>query len=320
MLNAFLFDQRRGEPVEDWVELAAGLGDNQLLWVDLEEPGEEELRTVAETFSVVEPDRISTDVPGPRVAHRDGQISLTVAAVDDEAEGGPAAFPVRCVVGLNWVVTHREREVPVFREFREQATGASELGVLDGASFLAALLDWAISSYLRAFEAVEEHLEEFDVSVLSSPVQDGEKRIGDLVGVRRRIGALRRSLAPQRELFTALSHAELDPISTTESAERFAQLAGRVDVALGAARDAKDSVVGSFDVLIARSEHRTNEIMKVLTLASVLLLPGALIAGVMGMNFKVGLFSHAVYFWVVVAVIVGLGAVTTAAARARRWI
>ena len=58
------------------------------------------------------------------------------------------------------------------------------------------------------------------------------------------------------------------------------------------ARDAREAIVGSFDVLIARGGHRTNEIMKVLTLTSVILLPGALIAGVMGMNFKVGLFDE----------------------------
>ena len=39
------------------------------------------------------------------------------------------------------------------------------------------------------------------------------------------------------------------------------------------ARDAREAIVGSFDVLIARGGHRTNEIMKVLTLASVILLP-----------------------------------------------
>lgn len=37
-------------------------------------------------------------------------------------------------------------------------------------------------------------------------------------------------------------------------------------------------MVGSFDVLIARGGHQTNETMKVLTLVSVVLLPGALIA------------------------------------------
>ena len=38
------------------------------------------------------------------------------------------------------------------------------------------------------------------------------------------------------------------------------------------ARDARDAIVGSFDVLIARTGHRTNDIMKVLTLTSVILL------------------------------------------------
>jgi len=35
-------------------------------------------------------------------------------------------------------------------------------------------------------------------------------------------------------------------------------------------------------VLIARTEHRTNEIVKILTIASILLLPGALIILVAG--------------------------------------
>ena len=45
-------------------------------------------------------------------------------------------------------------------------------------------------------------------------------------------------------------------------------------------------------------------IMKVLTLTSVILLPGALLAAVMGMNFRIGLFEHTVVFWIAVAAIV----------------
>ena len=86
------------------------------------------------------------------------------------------------------------------------------------------------------------------------------------------------------------------------------------------ARDAREAIVGSFDVLIARGGHRTNEIMKVLTLTSVILLPGALLAGVMGMNFKVGLFDNATLFWVVLAVIVAIAPVTIGFAKRRSWI
>ena len=74
--------------------------------------------------------------------------------------------------------------------------------------------------------------------------------------------------------------------------------------------------------MILRTEHRTNEIVKVLTLASILLLPGALIAGVMGMNvnFSAGTFADSPLFWIVLAAIVSLAGATLALARARRWI
>jgi Mg2+ and Co2+ transporter CorA len=52
----------------------------------------------------------------------------------------------------------------------------------------------------------------------------------------------------------------------------------------------------------------------------VLLLPGALIAGVMGMNFQVGLFENPDYFWVVVAAILGLAGATLLVAKTRKWI
>jgi Mg2+ and Co2+ transporter CorA len=60
--------------------------------------------------------------------------------------------------------------------------------------------------------------------------------------------------------------------------------------------------------------------VKLLTLVSVIFLPGALIAGIMGMNFKPGLFTHPELFWVTVAIIVAIAVTTLVVARMRRWI
>ena len=57
-----------------------------------------------------------------------------------------------------------------------------------------------------------------------------------------------------------------------------------------------------------------------LTLASVILLPGTLVAGVLGMNFKVPLFTHPELFWVVLALIVAGALVTVTVAKLRHWI
>jgi Mg2+ and Co2+ transporter CorA len=149
---------------------------------------------------------------------------------------------------------------------------------------------------------------------------DPEEQIEHLVALRLRVGSLRRSLTSHRPVLLTLAQPELEALGGKEAAERFAVLLERYEQTLQGARDARESIVGSFDVLIARTGHRTNEIVKVLTLASVVFLPGALIAGIMGMNFKPGLFTHPFLFWVTIAVIVLIAVATVSVAKARRWV
>ena len=99
------------------------------------------------------------------------------------------------------------------------------------------------------------------------------------------------------------------------SAERFAALESRVTQAVDAAREAKESTRGSFDLLVARIGQRTNDIMKVLTLVTVILLPSTVLAGVMGMNFQLGLFDLVWMFWAVIAAMLGIAVLVLSVAR-----
>lgn len=155
---------------------------------------------------------------------------------------------------------------------------------------------------------------------MSGTVSSADDVLSDLVEMPREVGRLRRALVSHREVVLSLTRPELEAIASSDSAERFTSLRDRLEGAVQASRDTRESIVGSFDVLLASTGQRTTEIMKVLTLASVLLLPGALIAGVMGMNFEVGIFGTAAYFWVVLAVFAGVAVATLAVARVRGWI
>jgi magnesium transporter len=175
-----------------------------------------------------------------------------------------------------------------------------------------------LSSYTAAFERIEQRLEDFDVHAMRG--EGADEDIERLIEMRQQVGMLRRALAAHRSALVALTHPELEALGNNASGERFQSLFVRFEATLQEARDAREAIVGSFDVLIARGGHKTNQIMKVLTLTSVILLPGALLAGVMGMNFKVGLFGHPWLFWVVVAVIVAVAPLTLGVARLRHWI
>jgi magnesium transporter len=71
---------------------------------------------------------------------------------------------------------------------------------------------------------------------------------------------------------------------------------------------------------MTRTAQRTNDIMRVLTWTSVILLPAVVVAGIMGMNFKVGLFDRTELFWVVIGFMVVMATTTLLVARWRNWL
>ena len=150
--------------------------------------------------------------------------------------------------------------------------------------------------------------------------RDAEHEIGELIDARRRVGRLRRALAPHREVFAALCVSAFDPISTEESARRFGKLAAKTETA--AFRSPRREERGHRLVRRADRAYRApNERDHESPHPGVdLAAPGALIAGVMGMNFHPSIFQHTFLFWVVNGVIVLIALATLAIARARRWI
>jgi magnesium transporter len=322
MLSAYRFDAHQSERLEDWDAACKKADGKKLVWVGLHDPSDDEVTKVTEALELG--DELATllrEPPGRASVADDGQhLYVTLVAVAGE-EDAPTLVSVECVLGENWVVTSHPDEIAVLEEFLERAEGGGEIGVLDAPSFVAVVSEWVIVSYLRAFEAVEGALEELDAQVISqAPSRDVSSELDRLVELRLRVGSLRRALAPHREVVASLRHPELDALSTEASGQRFAELETRVAQALEAARDTKDSIFGSFDLLVARIGQRTNDIMKILTLGTVILLPATVLAGVMGMNFKVGLFDYSWLFWVVIGLMLVIAVFVLAAARTREWI
>ena len=321
MLTVFVFDERESRREEDLRGSLDRLGENALLWLALRDPTDEEVATVQEVFEFSDEQAHRLREPPNRASLLDSGEHMHVTLHVASGEGGdPVLRPVECVLGPNWVVTAHEAEIEVLEEFRERAEGGGQVGALDSPSFVAAVVDWVVTSYFRAFEEVESELEELDAKVMSDIPKDVSDDLARLVELRRSIGTLRRALTPHREIIGALAHPELDLLSTEASAARFAALENRVAQAVDAAREAKDSTRGSFDLLVARIGQRTNDIMKLLTLVTVILLPASVLAGIMGMNFKLGFFDLTWMFWTVIAAMFAVAVLVLSVARSRRWI
>ena len=107
--------------------------------------------------------------------------------------------------------------------------------------------------------------------------------------------------------------------SSVESAALIA-VGQRLDRAGDAMARCREMLLGTFDVHMTRMAQRTNDTMRVLTLASVILLPAVVLAGVMGMNFQVGLFDQPDLFYVVIGLMVVMATATVLIARWRHWL
>src|SRR3954452_14446902 len=290
MSEAILFDGDQVDRLASLSDLPDRLNDSNLLWVDLQHQGSTiDADDVADAFTLDDRTReLLGTPPGSAVFDDHGRyLHITTYAPRQDEEGELHA--VECVVGQNWVVTAHDRPISVLDDFAKRVSGSGDTGSLDGPSFLAALLEWVLGSYTAGFERMEQRLEEFDVNAMRGEGADDD--IEELIEMRRQLGNLRRALAAHRSALVALTHPELEALGDHSSSERFQSLFVRFEATLQEARDVREAIVGAFDVLIARGSHKTNRIMTVLTLTSVILLPGALLAAVMGMNFQVGFFQ-----------------------------
>ena len=320
--TALIFDRDAVEEVADWSDHMGRLRRSSILWIDVDKPSEDEIRELVDGLGLDEAsaERLSSDDEQPYFGDFGAHLHVRAFAPSGNGNGRTQLAKIECVVAERWIVTVHDQPVAVLEEFRELTEGSGEIGRLDGPEFLADVLEWVLTAYLRAFDDLENSLEEFDARAMEGRFDDLDAELRRLVEFRQEVGRLRRAIVSHREMFLALTRPEIESITSSAHADRFEALRSQLENVIQAARDSRDSVVVSFDVLNARTEQRTNEVVKVLTLGSLLLLPGALIAGIFGMNFKLALFENNAYFWVVLALIVAIAFATVAAARMRRWV
>jgi magnesium transporter len=257
------------------------LAEHDLLWIDGDSSQDRVVDRLAELVSLG-PDGLGGLPQDPFIRDVGDAFVLGVRPLDsDQEEASPSAL-LLCVVGRNWIVSLHEGDIGSLREFADHLRGDSTLGRLDAPSFLAQVLEWVLNAYFVRLDELQQEIDELEVRILKERLRDGI--VERLVELRREIGALRRRLSPHRRVFIALAHPSFDVISGSSAAAEFGVLLDRLETALQTIDTTREMVVGSFDLFMTRTAQRTNDIMRVLTMVSVVLLPATVVAGIFGMN------------------------------------
>jgi len=279
-LRARLFDADRTDrllPLEK--ALKARVSSRQLLWIDIEgEMSDEQRRDLAERFEL---ERDTTEAladrdAGPSLELHGRHFRLRIAAEPDPKRPADATW-LDIVAGPNLVISRHAEPLSFLEALNERIAADATIGELDSAEFVASMLDAAVTTYHAAVDGIEDELDAHDARSLAQPrSRDG---VAQLVEIRRRIGRLRRLLAAHRELFASLGRPDFARGIESADPEVFLPVVSRFDGALLSAESTRETVLSSFNVLMTRTAQRTNDVMRVLTMATVLALPATVTAG-----------------------------------------
>jgi Mg2+ and Co2+ transporter CorA len=317
-----LFDSdRTDEALELEAALHRRIGDHQLLWIDVEGPLDDEVAAGIAKRMELRPTTRRALGQADRAAHLALHGSYFHVRVATEADREPSESPhwLDLVAADNVVLTNHVEPVAFLRDLDDRVEADTNVGGIDASAFVATAIDSAVTSYFKSVDEIEDAVERLDRRALSG--REGDDVLADLVALRRRIGRLRRVLSDERDVFAAFRAADFEAVAPGDDSAAFQALSERFESALGSVEQSRDLLIGSFDIFMTRTAQRTNEVMKILALATVLLLPGSLIAGLLGMNVTIPLSADNVAaFWFVVAAIVLLALAVLGFARYRRWI
>lgn len=191
-------------------------------------------------------------------------------------------WKLSCFLGSNFLITVHNEPMPAIDTVWQRLPHDRRI-LKRGADFaLYSVLDLLVDAHFPLIEQIEERMDEIHELIFATPSQS---LLDDLLDLKRDLNHLRRNSLPQRELLNQISRGDAKFIKPEHQIyfrdlyDHMFRIAESIDVE----RDLATSTMEAYLSVVA---NRTNEIMKVLTIFSSILLPVNLVAGIYGMNFE----------------------------------
>lgn len=252
------------------------------VWLDLTDPTPEEVRAVGSRFRL---DLLSVqDVLDvtllPKVDDHADYLFIVLHGVVIGDQQRLATDELDLFISRDFLVTVHETNVAAIDWVADHATTSDLLATSGPAGVAAAIAEAGSRRYLPLLDALDERINNVeDHAIVGDP-----RTLGESQALRRDVILLRRILGPQRAVMRQLAQSPslvLDDAGRRAFADVYDHYFRLVE-SLDAARSLLGAVMETYRGAVA---ERTNEVMKVLTVFSVILLPLTLIAGLWGMNF-----------------------------------
>ncbi len=260
------------------------LARDEYFWLDLDEPGEEEEKFLAEAFHFhpLALEDMSKRGQRPKLEDFSDYVFLVYYGAREKAgsESEVELQEVHAFISGGYIVTAHSGPIEALAEARKHLEGQpprSEQFVVYR------VLDGLTDSFFPVLEQLDDELERLDEEIFDEPSPRHLERITQL---RRQLVELRRVATPQRDLLARGTDDILEiPGLQSDSREYFRDVydhAIRISEQIDSFRDL---LSGSRDAYLSTVSNRLNQITTQLTVVATIFLPLSFLVGFFGQNF-----------------------------------
>jgi magnesium transporter len=143
------------------------------------------------------------------------------------------------------------------------------------------IVDLMVDEHFPLLEKIEESVDDLQDAIF---LNARPAHLDELLHLKRNVNVMRRQSLPQRELLNLMSRGD-SPFIQKQHLIYFRDLYDHMFRISETIDSERDMMSGTMEAYLSVIANRTNEIMRVLTVLSTIMLPLTLIAGIYGMNF-----------------------------------
>lgn len=186
------------------------------------------------------------------------------------------------IVADTTLISFQEQPGNFFEPVRERIRKKSNKIRRAGTDYLAfALLDVVIDNYIYVIGELGEQIEDLEEQMSNEPGKDFLERINYF---KRELNFIRKIIKPSKEMIIGLAKIESDFIKD-DNRIHFKELIDNINEANELADSYREMVYDMMNIYHTTMSTKLNEIMRVLTIISVIFIPITFLAGVYGTNF-----------------------------------
>lgn len=291
-----------------------------VVWVDVEDPGPDELSALMEDFAFhpLAMEDVAKGEQRPKVDEFKGYLFVvTYTVLPGDTATDFRATEVNLFIGRNYVVSIHRQRVPALEDAMGRWSRGGEM-LREGVGFLVyTVMDAMIDAYFPLIDGIEDQMDKSEDEIFSRGREGG---VENLLKLKRTLVRLRRVLYPMREAFHVFLRRD-QPLFAPSTHVYFQDVYDHVLRILDALDMERDMVTAALDAHLTVVSNRLNATMKTLTVITVIVAIAGSIFGAWGMNVPgLPLAEHPWGFWLVLGGTVALSLAAWQLSRMRGWI